>query len=124
MTRTLKLQIVTPEGTVYSEDVGMVGLRAVEGQIGILPNHLRLMTQMLPGEMMVRKDGRDQFLAVARDSWKLPASEWPLRQTWPLPSKASMKPGLKKRVIGPKPGSARGYLTKKLLPSMLLWLAH
>jgi F-type H+-transporting ATPase subunit epsilon len=64
MAKTLKLQIVTPEGTVYSEDVEMVGLRAVEGQIGILPNHVRLMTQMLPGEMMVRKGGRDQFLAV------------------------------------------------------------
>ncbi|HEY3039169.1 MAG TPA: ATP synthase F1 subunit epsilon [Pyrinomonadaceae bacterium] len=64
MAKTLKLQIVTPQGTVYSEDVEMVGLRAVEGQIGILPNHVRLMTQMLPGEMMVRKGGRDQFLAV------------------------------------------------------------
>ena len=64
MANTLKLQIVTPEGTVYSEDVEMVGLRALEGQIGILPHHIRLMTQMLPGEMMVRKDGRDQFLAV------------------------------------------------------------
>ena len=42
----------------------MVGLRSVDGQIGILPHHIRLMTQMLPGEMMVRKDGRDQFLAV------------------------------------------------------------
>ncbi|HZI87946.1 MAG TPA: ATP synthase F1 subunit epsilon, partial [Pyrinomonadaceae bacterium] len=61
---TLKLQIVTPEGVVYSDDVEMVGLRSVEGQIGILPHHIRLMTQMLPGEMMVRKDGRDQFLAV------------------------------------------------------------
>jgi len=64
MVKTLKLQIVTPEGTVYSEDVEMVQLRSVEGQIGILPHHIRLMTQMLPGEMMVRKDGRDQFLAV------------------------------------------------------------
>jgi F-type H+-transporting ATPase subunit epsilon len=64
MAKTLNLQIVTPEGIVYSEDVEMVGLRAVEGQIGILPNHVRLMTQMLPGEMMVRKGGRDQFLAV------------------------------------------------------------
>jgi F-type H+-transporting ATPase subunit epsilon len=64
MAKTLKLQIVTPEGTVYSEDVEMVGLRGVDGQIGILPNHIRLMTQMLPGEMMVRKDGRDEFLAV------------------------------------------------------------
>ncbi len=64
MAKTLKLQIVTPEGVVYSDDVEMVGLRSVEGQIGILPNHIRLMTQMVPGEMMVRKDGRDQFLAV------------------------------------------------------------
>jgi F-type H+-transporting ATPase subunit epsilon len=64
MANTLKLEIVTPEGRVYSEDVEMVGLRSVDGQIGILPHHLRLMTQMLPGEMMVRKAGRDQFLAV------------------------------------------------------------
>ena len=64
MAKTLKLQIVTPEGVVYSDDVEMVGLRSVEGQIGILPHHIRMMTQMLPGEMMVRKDGRDQFLAV------------------------------------------------------------
>ena len=64
MAKTLRLQIVTPQGTVYSEDVELVGLRSVDGQIGILPNHIRLMTQMLPGEMMVRRDGRDQFLAV------------------------------------------------------------
>ena len=64
MAKTLKLQIVTPEGVVYSEDVEMVGLRAVDGQLGILPQHTRLMTQLLPGEMLVRKDGRDKFLAV------------------------------------------------------------
>jgi F-type H+-transporting ATPase subunit epsilon len=64
MAKTLKLQIVTPEGVVYSDDVEMVGLRSVEGQIGIFPHHIRLMTQIVPGEMMVRKDGRDQFLAV------------------------------------------------------------
>jgi F-type H+-transporting ATPase subunit epsilon len=64
MAKTLNLQIVTPEGMVFSEDVEMVGLRASEGQIGILPNHIRLMTQILPGEMMVRKDGKDRFLAV------------------------------------------------------------
>ena len=64
MAKTLRLQIVTPEGIVYSEDVELVGLCSVDGQIGILPNHIRLMTQMLPGEMMVRRDGRDQFLAV------------------------------------------------------------
>ncbi len=64
MANTLKLQIVTPEGIAYSEDVEMVGLRGVDGRIGILPHHVHLMTQMLPGELMVRKDGRDEFLAV------------------------------------------------------------
>jgi len=64
MAKTINLQIVTPEGTVYSEDVESVGLRTLEGQIGILPNHIRLMTQMVPGEMMVRKGGQTRFLAV------------------------------------------------------------
>ena len=64
MANTLKLEIVTPEATVYSQDVEMVTLPAVNGQIGILPQHIRLMTQMVPGEMIVRKDGRDDFLAV------------------------------------------------------------
>jgi F-type H+-transporting ATPase subunit epsilon len=64
MAKTLNLQIVTPEGVVLSEDVEMVGLRSAEGQLGILPNHIRLMTQMLTGEIMVRKDGEDRFLAV------------------------------------------------------------
>ena len=64
MDKTLKLQIITPEGVAFSEDVEIVGLRTVDGQIGILPHHMRLMTQMLPGEMMLRKNGHEQFLAV------------------------------------------------------------
>ena len=64
MAKTLNLQIVTPEGIAYSDDVEMVGLRSVEGQIGILPNHIRLMTQMVPGEMTLLKDGQMWFLAV------------------------------------------------------------
>jgi F-type H+-transporting ATPase subunit epsilon len=64
MVKTLKSQIITPEATVFFEDVEMVTLPAVQGQISILPHHLRLMTQMAPGEMIVRKDGRSVFLAV------------------------------------------------------------
>jgi F-type H+-transporting ATPase subunit epsilon len=64
MAKTLNLQIVTPEGIAYADNVEMVGLRSVEGQIGIMPNHIRLMTQMMPGEMMLRKDGQMKFLAV------------------------------------------------------------
>ena len=64
MARTLKLQIITPDATVYDEDVDGVTLPTVDGQIGILPHHLRLMTAMVRGEMIVRKDGRAHFLAV------------------------------------------------------------
>ncbi len=64
MADTLKLEIVTPEGTIYSEDVSMVTLPAVVGQIGVYPQHVRLITQMVPGEMIVLKDGRDSYLAV------------------------------------------------------------
>ena len=64
MANTLQLEIVTPEATVYSEDVDMVTLPAVEGQMGVLPQHVRLITQLVPGELTVRKDGHEDFLAV------------------------------------------------------------
>ena len=64
MPPTLTLRIVTPQGVAYENDVELVSLRAPDGQISILPMHTRLMTQILPGELMVRQEGRDQFLAV------------------------------------------------------------
>jgi len=64
MANTLKLQIITPEGTAYSEDVEMVTLRGVDGQMGVFPRHLPLMTQMVPCELMVHKDGADYYFAV------------------------------------------------------------
>ncbi|MBP1688697.1 MAG: atpC [Deltaproteobacteria bacterium] len=64
MASTLKLEIVTPEGPVYSEDVELVTLPGVAGQFGVYPQHVPLMTQMEPGEIIVRKDGRDTFFAT------------------------------------------------------------
>lgn len=64
MASTLKLEIVTPEGPVYSEDVELVTLPGVAGQFGAYPQHVPLMTQMEPGEIIVRKDGRDIFFAT------------------------------------------------------------
>ena len=61
---TLKLEIVTPESKVYSEDVDMVTLPGVEGEMGIFPMHVPLMTQLAAGEVSVRKGGQDFFLAV------------------------------------------------------------
>lgn len=64
MASTLKLEVVTPDGTAYSDDVEMVTLPGVEGQMGIYPMHVPLLTQMVPGEVIVRKSGQDSYLAV------------------------------------------------------------
>jgi F-type H+-transporting ATPase subunit epsilon len=64
MAETLKLEVVTPEAIVYSEDVDMVTLPAFDGQIGVLPRHVPLLTQVVPGEMIVRKGTRETFVAV------------------------------------------------------------
>lgn len=61
---TLKLEIVTPEEKVYSEDVDMVTLPGIEGELGILPDHVPLMTQLVAGEVSVRKGGQAYYLAV------------------------------------------------------------
>lgn len=64
MASTLKLEIVTPEGVTYSENVEMVTLPGSEGEMGIYPNHVPLMTQLVSGEVAARRSGRDEFLAV------------------------------------------------------------
>ena len=61
---TLKLEIVTPEAKIYSEDVDMVTLPGVEGEMGIFPMHIPLMTQVSAGEICARRNGQDHFLAV------------------------------------------------------------
>jgi len=61
---TLKLEIVTPEAVTFSEDVEMVTLPGVEGEMGIYPMHVPLMTQIVPGEIAVRRGGQDVYLAV------------------------------------------------------------
>jgi F-type H+-transporting ATPase subunit epsilon len=61
---TLRLEIVTPEATAYSEDVEMVTLPGSEGELGVYPNHVPLLTTLNPGELRVLKAGRESFLAI------------------------------------------------------------
>ncbi len=61
---TLKLEIVTPEKLAYSDDVDSVVLPAIEGEMGVLPMHIPLMTMIKPGEVVVKKGGTETFLAV------------------------------------------------------------
>ena len=61
----MKLEIITVERVVYSDDVDVVVAPGIEGELGILPHHASLMTSLQPGEIRVRKEGEEVFLAVS-----------------------------------------------------------
>jgi len=61
---TLKLEIVTPEAKVFSQDVEMVVVPGVDGELGILPKHIPLMTMIKPGELHVSNQGQETYMAV------------------------------------------------------------
>ena len=64
MPAKLKLEIVTPDALAYSQEVDMVTLPGAQGEMGIYPQHVPLMTEIVPGEISVRR-GNDEFqLAV------------------------------------------------------------
>jgi len=64
MAATLKLEIVTPDAKAFSADVEMVNLTGIDGEMGIYPQHMPVMTQLVAGEVVARKDGANIVLAV------------------------------------------------------------
>ena len=62
---TFRLEIVTAEKMIFSDDVSAVIAWGVEGQLGILPNHAPLMTMLQPGDLMIRKDKEEEYLAIS-----------------------------------------------------------
>jgi F-type H+-transporting ATPase subunit epsilon len=61
---TIKLEIVTPEAKIFSDDVDMVTLTGGDGEMGILPQHMPLMTELVAGEIVAQKGKETIFLAV------------------------------------------------------------
>lgn len=61
---TIRCEIVTQERMVYSEDVDIVNLPGIEGRMGILPNHSSLLTVLDFGEVIVRRDGEEEYFAI------------------------------------------------------------
>jgi len=61
---TIKLDIVTAEGTVFSGDVDTVIAPGVQGQLGVLPHHSPLMTILDAGELRIKQAGEDLSIAV------------------------------------------------------------
>ena len=62
---TFKLEIVTAEKMVFSDDVTALIAWGVEGQLGILPHHAPLMTMLQPRDLVIRKDKEEEVLAIS-----------------------------------------------------------
>jgi len=61
---SIRLEIVTPERVIYSDEVDVVIAPGVEGQLGILPHHAPLITMLQAGELRVRKNGDETCIAI------------------------------------------------------------
>lgn len=75
MANTLKLEIVTPEGRTYSDDVDMVTLPGTEGEMGIYPMHVPLLTPVVTGEVIVRKGMESMLLAIGEGFAEITATK-------------------------------------------------
>jgi F-type H+-transporting ATPase subunit epsilon len=62
---TLKLEVITAERQVLSDDVNIVVAPGIDGELGILPHHAPLITMLKPGELLIRKDGQETYLFVS-----------------------------------------------------------
>jgi len=62
---SIRLDIVTAERVVYSEEVDVIVAPGVQGELGILPHHAPLMTTLQPGELLVRKGGEELSMAIS-----------------------------------------------------------
>ena len=62
---TIRLEVVTPEKMVFSDDVDLILAWGVEGQLGILPHHAPLMTILQPGDLVFRKAGKEESLTIS-----------------------------------------------------------
>jgi F-type H+-transporting ATPase subunit epsilon len=86
MAETLRLEIVTPQAVVFSEDVDMVTIPGIEGQMGVYPQHVPLITMLIPGEIIVNRNGVETFLAVGEGLVEVTAKKVAIVTDMAIPS--------------------------------------
>ena len=86
MAETLRLEIVTPQAVVFSEDVDMVTFPGSEGQMGVYPQHVPLITMLVPGEIIVNRNGVETFLAVGEGLVEVTAKKVAIVTDMAIPS--------------------------------------
>ncbi|WML46236.1 F0F1 ATP synthase subunit epsilon [Neobacillus sp. PS3-40] len=63
--KTIKVNVVTPNGPVFESDVEMVSTKALSGELGILPGHIPLVAPLEIGAVRLKKDGKTELIAVS-----------------------------------------------------------
>lgn len=60
----MHLELITPEKVVFKQDLDELIVQTQNGELAILPNHVNLVTALIPGEMIIKVKGKEQYLAV------------------------------------------------------------
>ncbi len=63
--KTMKVNVVTPDGPVYESDVEMVSTKAQTGELGILPGHIPMVAPLEIGAVRLKKGGNTELVAVS-----------------------------------------------------------
>jgi len=71
----MHLSILTPEKEAFSATVEKVIATTSEGEIGILPGHIDLISQLVPGELIITKSGKDESFAIGEGLIKVSANQ-------------------------------------------------
>jgi len=61
----IQLEIVSPERRAYADEVDMVIVPGIDGELGILPHHTRLLTALGTGELRIKKAGTEQLMLIS-----------------------------------------------------------
>jgi F-type H+-transporting ATPase subunit epsilon len=62
--KTIKVNVVTPDGPVYEKDVEMVCSKALTGELGILPGHIPMVAPLEIAALRLKVEGRTEYVAV------------------------------------------------------------
>ena len=60
----MQLDIVTPEKTLYSGEVNEIVANTADGEVGILPHHINLITKLIPGELIIKANKKQEFIGI------------------------------------------------------------
>ena len=63
--KTIKVNIVTPDGPVYDSEVNMIIANTATGEIGVLPGHIPMVAPLQVGAIRLRTDGQTEIVAVS-----------------------------------------------------------